>query len=376
MKSVRCASCHRAIDVDSQYCRYCGYQIKRLGGRESKCPKCGKGVDSTTTYCFHCGYNLRAKGGREHRGAHVLKYIVSVFLVMLILVVFFTILYKQEEKRVIEEQEPEVKEAYLDVASLTCEENKGLFTVCGRFSWSSLPGDYVTVYVPGAKQLESTSFTSQDFDYCSDAGSNGGFRVVRMILHNSAGDVVDEVSRGVECKKSVVEPTTPPLQRQVMTVAKKGNFRIGRTTTYKRGFGTLMLNFDGAVDSCDYDGYYIIDDMPLMRSSGRCDKARGTFKGSADTGNQYVVDDPELFTWDYNTKNDPPPRTVDDYFFSMRPCESGYYQKEESLNFARARISGFGAQSLLMSWEFKDDAADRAVDVFYNLRCRVRSTLP
>ena len=373
--TMRCVSCHKVIDAASQFCKHCGARIKKLP-RESKCPKCGKMIESVATYCIHCGFNLQRPHAQGTSAAlRILKYFVSVLLVILILIIFFTILYKQEERRT--QQEPVVKESFLDITSLTCEEAQQNFKICGRFSWKGIAGDFVTVHVPGAAAEESESFTEEVFDYCSNAGAAEGFHVVRMILHNSNGGVVDEVGRGVECKKQQAPAPRRVPGREVTTIVNKhGQFRAERTTTYNRGFGTAALVFPGKVEECSYEGTYTVDDRPILRKQGRCHNAGGTFKGEADARRQHLVNDPGLFAWDYKVKTDPDPYSIEGYLFAMRPCEISYSQSDADMNFARAQLSGFGSTILTVSWEFKDITEGRAVDALFDLRCKVRTSAP
>ncbi len=369
MSIMRCARCHKPIDKGSQYCKYCGASFKKLQKKELVCPQCNKAVETFSTYCPHCGFNLH-HAQKKHSAATVLKYLASLLVVFLLLVIFFTILYKQEEKKAITENPPEA-ESSLDIQSLSCAYAKSQFQACGKFAWDGFVDDYVTIVVPGSG--ESQHFSDRTFDYCTDAGPDEGFRVVRMILYNRNGGLVDEVGRGVECKRevkvvSVQPPSRPPEVPR--TVKKHGQFRASQTTTYYRGFGSTALMFDGSVQSCTYDGTFYVDDRPVLRKAGHCHKAAGTFRGRADATTQYVVVDPGLFAWDYRTKTDPEPKAFDGVFFTMNPCDSAYFG--EPNNLVRAHVQGFNTNTLKVDWEFKDDVSGRAVEVLFDLACQVK----
>lgn len=369
-KTVRCAYCHHVIDSTSQFCRHCGHRVRRLV-KETLCPKCGKYAEHLAAYCNHCGFKIHRAGGQRVTFVHILRYFVSLLLVVLVLIIFFTILYKQEERRSLETQQVAVPNSFLNIAALQCEKAQQAFRVCGTYSWKGAVGDYVTVHVPRAQIEESVPFTLEFFEHCSDVNAEEGFRVVRMVLYNEQGVVLDQVSKGVLCKDEEVKLPVP--SRRVSDVTKRGRFRAEQTTTYNRGFGTTILTFDGPIQECAFDGSYEVDDSPALRSriTGRCDKARGTFFGTVTKRRQSVTNDPGAFAWDYKSVTDPEPETVDGYFFAMKSCDPSYHRG--TAHHIVARLHGIGTSTLTVAWEFDDDAPDRAAEVSYTLHCKVQT---
>ena len=46
---MKCPNCNQIIPDDSEFCQYCGYELKLV------CPKCGADLDDDSDFCKKCG---------------------------------------------------------------------------------------------------------------------------------------------------------------------------------------------------------------------------------------------------------------------------------------------------------------------------------
>lgn len=52
---MRCPNCNRTIPDDSEFCQYCGHELKLV------CPKCGADLDDDSDFCKKCGKKIKKK---------------------------------------------------------------------------------------------------------------------------------------------------------------------------------------------------------------------------------------------------------------------------------------------------------------------------
>lgn len=52
---MKCPNCNQTIPDDSEFCQYCGYEMKLV------CPKCGADLDEDSEFCKKCGKKINKK---------------------------------------------------------------------------------------------------------------------------------------------------------------------------------------------------------------------------------------------------------------------------------------------------------------------------
>lgn len=52
---MKCPNCNQIIPDDSEFCQYCGYELKLV------CPKCGADLDDDSDFCKKCGKKINKK---------------------------------------------------------------------------------------------------------------------------------------------------------------------------------------------------------------------------------------------------------------------------------------------------------------------------
>ena len=142
------------------------------------------------------------------------------------------------------------------------------------------------------------------------------------------------------------------------------------------GEGSETLQLPGKVKSCTFTGTWITDNNQKFNQRNSCHNAKGTFSGSADAYQQYVINDPDLFNWAdlYQPQLNPPATTYQDYSFWMELCDSEYYSPRHTPRYlATARLSGFGTNTLQFYWSYEDHDMKPQILFMIDLKCKLSS---
>ena len=83
-KRGKCHHCHRTVDLNSNFCNYCGGKLNKIKYKAIKCNKCGKTSDELHTFCPHCGHRLRVGGSSAF--ARLLGTVAGIILVVIIFI--------------------------------------------------------------------------------------------------------------------------------------------------------------------------------------------------------------------------------------------------------------------------------------------------
>lgn len=359
-KNLRCHVCHKPFDPNSNFCKFCGAKIRTIRKGVRKCQNCKKEVEDFSSYCRHCGTSLAR--GKKLTSAKVLTYILSFILLLTVLFIFYTSLSKIGPP----EREQLQQEPTAELLSVTCNWETNSFKICQTTSWRG--GSYAKGYIPGGESLElSPSQYSDFFVYCQDVGKDEGFRIVKTMLYDENGIVLKDVGKGVECKG--IKERISKVKELFYDFNKYGWFRAIRTG-YAEGSGTVALEFPGNIMSCEINGTYKIDNDPRADIRQYYDGAVGSFFGYADAFRQYVTTDPAMFLWDNKVRDDPLPTMHDGSIVYIDTPDNLFYQRRRY--YVSARLSGIRSRTLRLDWTYKDEANKPAVDVFFNLNCKIR----
>ncbi|MBS3144542.1 hypothetical protein J4208_03065 [Candidatus Woesearchaeota archaeon] len=132
------------------------------------------------------------------------------------------------------------------------------------------------------------------------------------------------------------------------------------------GSGSLTLDLPKKVKSCTFVGSWVTDNDQFHRRN-TCHNAQGTFSGYADVHKQYVVNDPNLYSWAGQSqgKLNPSAQRYEDASFSMELCDDEYYRSNHVPRYGvQGRIEGFGTETLSFTWDYKDDSNARPQVLF------------
>ena len=253
----------------------------------------------------------------------------------------------------------------VEVLSSSCSWETDHFTACAYVRWQKSFGNYAQVQIYGGEALElSPKQTSSPFTYCQSVGTDEGKRSIQAFLLTYSNTFKSsDTSHSVNCVKS---------KPQTISVEKNLSFRIESINSRASSSGTLKLTeLPGTPVSCDFKGTWITDNrMSVTGTRGRCDEAGGQFTGHADLARQYTTEDPSSFDWKmFQGIFDPPAHTDQNYFFSATTCDSVRY--DEHRNYARAYVSQFEKDGILIDWDYNNAESKPAVDVRFIMTCDV-----
>lgn len=322
-----------------------------------------------------------------HHHTHKLLYFITTLLIILILAIIIS--YPLYNQPIIPSLPAETS---LTIDSVTCTWKDTFYETCMSVRWSGEEGFYVKPYIPGGTPSENVEkYYTQQFFYCQPVGAEGGYRVSRAFLYRDQ-ELLRDVGKGVSCQDKTVSP--PPLPvKKAYSYSQNGQFlatiapanarsasqwyqtlnktvsqqstRLGRAAA--EGFYTLT--FPDSVQSCTFSGNWITDNDPFLRQRRYCHDATGTFTSSADTTQQFVVNDPDYFTWAGPAKPsvNPVAQRYSDHVVFMNTCDNNYYRAPTY--YVRAQAEGFGSKQLTINWEYYDEETQPQVFFSFNATC-------
>ena len=157
------------------------------------------------------------------------------------------------------------------------------------------------------------------------------------------------------------------------------DFMAWRTTMSqgRYGEGTFSVQLPKEPEYCELEGKWKVNHR-VLKKLGRpifhCDGAEGSFSGYIDKSVQYSVNDAGNFRWAGATEAafDPAPERAEGYVLQMWTCDHLYYTDTGPRNYVKLWVENFGKQTDFQ-WEYLDDDRQPAVDVFFELSCKLKN---
>ncbi len=373
---ISCRHCGQPIEKNSTFCRHCGSRHAQIAYQHGKkCPHCKGLVEQAATFCPHCGVHF------DHYHKHTIIRSLTTIIVLLVVVLFLVVGFNLLKDRFVQQQKQVdvgviAPHASVLIKDASCVWEKGNYKICETVNWFGGEGYYAKAYIPGGESLEvSQPYADTSFAYCQKVGSDDGYRVVKAVVYDAQGGLVQDTGEGIQCQG---KPQNEAIQ--TVTFTKHYSLLTKPDLGRPRGEGTETIELNQEPESCTVDGMWRTDNSPfgLQGHIGGftqyCDKATGTFTGYVDKNQQYVNNDADIFRWagPRELEFNPPPQRFDGWFLYMYTCDWQYYRMDargSKRYYVRAQVVDF-SKNMKVHWEYLNDDTHPVIDFIFTLTCK------
>lgn len=358
----KCPSCHKLTGTAHKFCQHCGHNMvphKKRGVH--KCPNCKGIIEGHSRYCKHCGTSVDTYA--HHAFVRLLMFFIVFLVVAFALLIFFSpalVNYGGERITVSEEKDP-----FLRMSNAVCTWKDDSFNVCTNVNWNGGSDDYVKCSFSG--NMDEKSWSSSPFTCCGDVGSEEGVKLARSFLFDAEGNTYEDEGVSVSCTgkpsslkgDSFLPASTTEHMLSYWFTAKS-------QSTSGKGSGVELMEFPRRVKSCEYTGRWM---TTRNINSDFCIGASGDFNGYADLFEQTVYSDPGSFNWEGVSENLLNPEGVlyEGYAVYAAMCSPDFGRGPK--HFVSGRLTGFGTETLTLSWGYFSNFPRPSVDVSLDLNC-------